>query len=109
VAANGDTANKIGTYPLAVLAHTHGIPFFVAAPTSTIDLKMRTGMEIPIEQRSDKEIRELFGKQITPSEIDVYNPAFDVTPAKYITGIITENGIVSPPYAVNLLKMLVRS
>jgi methylthioribose-1-phosphate isomerase len=109
VAANGDTANKIGTYSLAVLAHTHGIPFYVAAPTSTIDLKMRTGMEIPIEQRSDKEMRELFGIQITPAEIDVYNPAFDVTPAKYITGIITENGIVSPPYAVNLLKMLVRS
>ncbi|MDD2233455.1 MAG: S-methyl-5-thioribose-1-phosphate isomerase [Desulfitobacteriaceae bacterium] len=109
VVANGDTANKIGTYSLAVLAHTHGIPFYVAAPTSTIDLKMRTGMEIPIEQRSDKEMRELFGKQITPAEIDVYNPAFDVTPAKYITGIITENGIVAPPYAVNLLKMLVRS
>lgn len=109
VAANGDTANKIGTYSLAVLANNHGIPFYVAAPTSTIDLKMRTGMEIPIEQRSDREMRELFGKQITPSEIEVYNPAFDVTPAKYITGIITENGIVSPPYAVNLLKMLVRS
>jgi methylthioribose-1-phosphate isomerase len=109
VAANGDTANKIGTYSLAVLAHAHGIPFYVAAPTSTIDLKMRSGTEIPIEQRSDKEMRELFGIQTTPLEVDVYNPAFDVTPAKYITGIITENGIVAPPYAVNLLKMLVRS
>lgn len=109
IAANGDTANKIGTYSLAVLAHTHGIPFYVAAPTSTIDLKVRSGVEIPIEQRSAKEMRELFGVQIAPPEVDVYNPAFDVTPAKYITGIITENGIVSPPYAVNLLKMLVRS
>jgi methylthioribose-1-phosphate isomerase len=108
IAANGDTANKIGTYSLAVLAQAHGIPFYVAAPTSTIDLKMRSGLEIPIEQRPAKEMREIFGVQIAPPEIDVYNPAFDITPAKYITGIITENGIVSPPYAVNLLKMLVR-
>ena len=109
VAANGDTANKIGTYSLGVLAHAHGIPFYVAAPTSTIDLKVRSGLEIPIEQRPAKEMRELFGVQTAPSEVEVYNPAFDVTPAKYITGIITEKGIVSPPYAVNLLKLMVRS
>ncbi len=109
VAANGDTANKIGTYSLGVLAHAHGIPFYVAAPTSTIDLKVRSGMEIPIEKRPAKEMRELFGVQTAPSEVDVYNPAFDVTPAKYITGIITEKGIVSPSYAVNLLKLMVRS
>ncbi|HWQ89413.1 MAG TPA: S-methyl-5-thioribose-1-phosphate isomerase [Desulfitobacteriaceae bacterium] len=108
IAANGDTANKIGTYSLAVLAQAHGIPFYVAAPTSTIDLKMRSGLEIPIEQRPAREIREIGGVQIAPSEVDVYNPAFDVTPAKYITGIITENGIIGQPYAVNLLKMLVR-
>ncbi|MFZ3373803.1 MAG: S-methyl-5-thioribose-1-phosphate isomerase, partial [Desulfitobacteriaceae bacterium] len=109
VAANGDTANKIGTYSLGVLANAHGIPFYVAAPTSTIDLKVRSGLEIPIEERPAKEMRELFGVQTAPTEVDVYNPAFDVTPAKYITGIITEKGIVSPPYAVNLLKLMVRS
>ncbi len=108
VAANGDTANKIGTYSLGVLAHAHGIPFYIAAPTSTVDLKVRSGQEIPIEQRPAKEMRELFGVQTAPSEVEVYNPAFDVTPAKYITGIITEKGIVSPPYAVNLLKIMVR-
>lgn len=108
IAANGDTANKIGTYTLAVLAQAHNIPFYIAAPTSTIDLKMRSGPEIPIEQRPAEEIREIAGVQIAPLEVEVYNPAFDVTPAKYITGIITENGIISPPYAANLLKMLVR-
>ncbi|MHB8076847.1 S-methyl-5-thioribose-1-phosphate isomerase [Desulfosporosinus fructosivorans] len=109
IAANGDTANKIGTYSVAVLAHAHGIPFYVAAPTSTIDLKVATGQEIPIEVRPDKEMRECFGLQVAPSEVNVYNPAFDVTPAKYITGIITEKGIVAPPYSVNLLKLMVRS
>lgn len=109
IAANGDTANKIGTYSVAVLAHAHGIPFYVAAPTSTIDLKVSTGQEIPIEKRPDKEMREFFGAQVAPAEVNVYNPAFDVTPAKYITGIITEKGIVAPPYSVNLLKLMVRS
>jgi len=108
IAANGDTANKIGTYSVAVLAQAHGIPFYVAAPTSTIDLKVATGQEIPIEERPAKEIRECFGVQIAPAEVNVYNPAFDVTPAKYITGIITEKGIVAPPYSVNLLKLMVR-
>ncbi|MDR3599205.1 MAG: S-methyl-5-thioribose-1-phosphate isomerase [Desulfosporosinus sp.] len=108
IAANGDTANKIGTYSVAVLAQAHGIPFYVAAPTSTIDLKVATGQEIPIEERPAKEIRECFGVQIAPAEVNVYNPAFDVTPAKYITGIITEKGIVTAPYSVNLLKLMVR-
>lgn len=109
IAANGDTANKIGTYSVAVLAQVHGIPFYVAAPTSTVDLKIATGQEIPIEERPDKEMREFFGMQVAPSEVNVYNPAFDVTPAKYITGIITEKGIVTHPYSVNLLKLMVRS
>lgn len=109
IAANGDTANKIGTYSVAVLAHVHGIPFYIAAPTSTVDLKVPSGQEIPIEERNPKEMREVFGVPTAPAEVPVYNPAFDVTPAKYITGIITEKGIVSPPYSVNLLKMMVRS
>lgn len=109
IAANGDTANKIGTYSVAVLAQAHGIPFYVAAPTSTIDLKVATGQEIPIEERAAKEIRECFGVPVAPAEVNVYNPAFDITPAKFITGIITEKGIVAPPYSVNLLKLMVRS
>ncbi|ODA39068.1 S-methyl-5-thioribose-1-phosphate isomerase [Desulfosporosinus sp. BG] len=109
IAANGDTANKIGTYSVAVLAQAHGIPFYVAAPTSTIDLKVASGQEIPIEERPAKEVRECFGTAVAPEEVNVYNPAFDVTPAKYITGIITEKGIVTAPYSVNLLKLLVRS
>ncbi|MBP1759108.1 MAG: methylthioribose-phosphate isomerase, partial [Firmicutes bacterium] len=109
IAANGDTANKIGTYSVAVLAHAHGIPFYVAAPTSTIDLKVANGQEIPIEERPASEIRECFGVSVAPDEVNVFNPAFDVTPAKYITGIITEKGIVAAPYSVNLLKLMVRS
>ncbi|AFM42527.1 methylthioribose-1-phosphate isomerase [Desulfosporosinus acidiphilus SJ4] len=109
IAANGDTANKIGTYSLAVLAQAHEVPFYVAAPTSTIDLKVATGQEIPIEERAAKEMRECFGVPMAPDEVSVYNPAFDVTPAKYITGIITEKGIVTAPYSVNLLKLMVRS
>lgn len=109
IAANGDTANKIGTYSLAVLAHAHEIPFYVAAPTSTIDLKVPTGQDIPIEERQHNEMREVFGVPTAPPDVPVYNPAFDVTPSKLITGIITEKGIVSSPYSVNLLKMMVRS
>lgn len=108
IAANGDVANKIGTYSLAVLAQAHSIPFYVAAPTSTVDLKVSSGQDIPIEQRPAQEMREVFGVQTAPPDVEVYNPAFDVTPAKYITGIITEKGIISPPYAVNLLKIMVR-
>lgn len=108
IAANGDTANKIGTYSLAVLAAAHEIPFYVAAPTTTIDLKISSGSEIPVEERDGSEIRIFAGVRIVPEEVDVYNPAFDITPSKYITGIITEKGIISPPYTVNLVKMMVK-
>ena len=96
ITANGDTANKIGTYSVAVLAHAHQIPFYVAAPTSTFDLSLASGDLIPIEQRSSTEITHGFGKQTAPEGIDVYNPAFDVTPARLIKAIITERGIIEP-------------
>ncbi len=97
IAVNGDTANKIGTYSLAVLARAHRIPFYVAAPSSTFDPKIKNGEKIPIEERDGKEISRPFGKQIAPFGIKVYNPAFDVTPAKLITAFITEKGIIHPP------------
>jgi methylthioribose-1-phosphate isomerase len=93
IARNGDTANKIGTYGLAILAKYHGVPFYVAAPTSTLDLSLPSGEKIPIEERSTEEVTHLRGKRITPKEIEAYNPAFDVTPHSLITGIITEKGI----------------
>jgi methylthioribose-1-phosphate isomerase len=96
IAANGDTANKIGTYGVAVLARHHGIPFYVAAPSSTFDLRLPNGRDIPIEQRDPREVTHGFGKQTAPDGIDVYNPAFDVTPAKLITGLITERGVIEP-------------
>ncbi len=96
IAANGDTANKIGTYGVAVLAAAHEIPFYVAAPVSTFDLKFASGAEIPIEQRSAEEITNSFGRRTAPLGIDVYNPAFDVTPAKYIRAIICEHGLIHP-------------
>ena len=97
IAANGDVANKIGTYSVAVLAKVHGIPFYVAAPSSTIDLAMPTGQDIPIEQRSSKEVTILYGgKPIAPEGIEVLNPAFDITPAEYISGIITDRGVFAP-------------
>ncbi|HTW49687.1 MAG TPA: S-methyl-5-thioribose-1-phosphate isomerase [Acidobacteriaceae bacterium] len=102
IAANGDVANKIGTYGVAVLAKEHGIPFFVAAPWSTIDLKTATGDAIPIEQRSAKEVTHHAGKQLTPHGVGIENPAFDVTPAKYVTAIITERGVVRAPYEESL-------
>lgn len=98
VARNGDTANKIGTYSVAVLAKEHGIPFYVAAPMSTVDASLATGDEIPIEERDPREVREAGGRCITLPHIAVRNPAFDVTPAKYINGIITEKGVFRPPY-----------
>jgi methylthioribose-1-phosphate isomerase len=98
IAANGDTANKIGTYTLAVLAKEHGIPFYVAAPTTTTDLTLASGDEIPIEQRSPEEVTHIQGVAIAPEGVDVANPAFDVTPHQYITAIITENGIIREPY-----------
>lgn len=98
IAANGDTANKIGTYGVAILAKEHGIPFYVAAPISTFDLKIPSGNEIPIEQRDAKEVTEPFGRRIAPEDgLNVYNPAFDVTPAKYIEAIITEKGVIMRP------------
>lgn len=98
IAANGDTANKIGTYSLAINAHYHRLPFYVAAPYSTIDFSLKTGAEIPIEQRSVEELTEFNGRRIAPDACQVYNPAFDVTPAELITGIITERGIMKPPF-----------
>ena len=102
IAANGDTANKIGTYGLARLAEAHGIPFYIAAPLSTVDLDLRTGKGIPIEQRDPDEVRTIGGTRIAPARVKVYNPAFDVTPARFIAGIITETGVVGPPYRANL-------
>jgi len=98
IAANGDTANKIGTYNVALIAHAHGIPFYVAAPFTTFDLTLKTGAGIPIEQRDPDEVIRGFGKQTAPEGVKVYNPAFDVTPAHLIAGIITEKGILRPPY-----------
>lgn len=98
IAANGDTANKIGTYGLAVLARHHGIPFYVAAPVSTIDAALSSGGEIPIEERSPEEVLRLPGGSLLPEEYTVWNPAFDVTDSRYITAIITERGVLRPPY-----------
>ncbi len=98
IAANGDIANKIGTYALAVLAKAHGIPFYVAAPLSTIDVSIKTGATIPIEERSGTEVTHLRGLPIAPAKTKVYNPAFDLTPARYITAIVTERGILRKPY-----------
>ncbi len=102
IAANGDAANKIGTYGVAVLAEAHEIPFYVAAPTSTLDFSLDTGAQIPIEQRRAEEITEGFGRQTAPEGVKVYSPAFDVTPARLIDAIITDKGIVRPPYEINL-------
>jgi methylthioribose-1-phosphate isomerase len=96
IAANGDTANKIGTYSVATLAHAHNIPFYVAAPATTFDLSITTGSDIPIEQRAPEEVTRPFNHQITPDDANVYNPAFDVTTAELITAIITDRGIVQP-------------
>lgn len=105
IASNGDVANKIGTYSIALLARAHNIPFYVAAPTSTIDLSLKTGEEIPIEERGKEEIIEGFGRAIAPRKVKVYSPAFDVTPARLIAAIITEKGILRPPYKKTLAKL----
>lgn len=102
IAANGDTANKIGTYNVAILANAHDIPFYVAAPTSTLDFSLKTGDLIPIEQRAAEEVTEGFGNRTAPEGVKVYSPAFDVTPAHLITAIITEKGIAHPPYKESL-------
>jgi methylthioribose-1-phosphate isomerase len=106
IAANGDTANKIGTYGLAALAGVHGIPFYVAAPTSTFDLSIATGDQIPIEQRDPREITHGFGRQTAPDGIDIYNPAFDVTPAKMIRAIICERGVIEPVTAESIAAIV---
>jgi len=105
IAANGDVANKIGTYMLAVLAKEHGIPFYVAAPFSTVDLDTPDGSRIPIEQRNPREVTHMAGKQMVPDGIGVENPAFDVTPAKYVSAIVTEKGIAHEPYGESLRKL----
>lgn len=105
IAINGDTANKIGTYSVAIAAHYHKIPFYIAAPLSTFDFSLPTGNNIPIEERSAEEVRNLYGNCIAPKTVTVFNPAFDVTPAELITGIITEHGVLKPPYTENIMKL----
>ena len=105
IAANGDVANKIGTYTVAVLAKENGIPFYVAAPISTVDLACPDGDRIPIEQRNPKEVTHIAGKQMTPDGVSIENPAFDVTPAKYVAAIITERGIAREPYRESLERL----
>ncbi|HBI47740.1 MAG TPA: S-methyl-5-thioribose-1-phosphate isomerase [Smithella sp.] len=106
IAANGDTANKIGTYSLAVLACSHRIPFYVAAPLSTIDVSLKTGATIPIEERKGEEVTHFKGVRSAPEGTKVYNPAFDITPAKYITAIITEKGILKKPYRASIARII---
>jgi methylthioribose-1-phosphate isomerase len=106
IAANGDVANKIGTYGVAVLAREHGLPFYVAAPISTIDLNTADGSLIPIEERNDKEVTHVGASRLTPEGAKIRNPAFDVTPAKYVTAIITERGIARPPYTESLAALV---
>jgi len=105
IASNGDVANKIGTYSLAVLAKENGVPFYVAAPLSTIDLKMKNGDSIEIEERASEEITRVMGQLIGPENVSAYNPVFDITPAKYVSGIITEKGVARPPYRSSLKKL----
>ncbi len=102
IASNGDVANKIGTYSVAVLAHHHGIPFYVAAPTSTIDVSLHSGDDIPIEERAHEEMTHIDGYRVAPLGVEVINPSFDVTPASLVTAIITEKGIARPPYKQSL-------
>jgi methylthioribose-1-phosphate isomerase len=106
IAANGDVANKIGTYSVAVLAKENGIPFYVAAPSSTFDLSLATGDAIPIEERHEDEVTHLAGKRIAPVGTRAANPAFDVTPARYVSAIITEAGVLRPPFEVSLSTAL---
>ncbi len=106
IAANGDVANKVGTYSVAVLAKENGVPFFVAAPISTLDLTLASGEQIPIEQRAASEVTHVFGHQVAPEGTAVQNPAFDVTPARYVSAIITEKGVARAPYEESLRKMV---
>jgi methylthioribose-1-phosphate isomerase len=106
IAANGDVANKVGTYTVAVLAREHGLPFYVAAPISTIDLATADGSGIPIEERASREVTHVGASRLTPEGVGVRNPAFDVTPARYVTGIITERGVARPPYETSLASLV---
>jgi methylthioribose-1-phosphate isomerase len=106
IAANGDVANKVGTYTVAVMAKENAIPFYVAAPLSSVDLATSDGSKIPIEQRNPAEVTHIGGKQMTPNGVEIENPAFDVTPAKYVTAIITERGIARAPYKDSLQKLM---
>jgi methylthioribose-1-phosphate isomerase len=105
IAANGDAANKIGTYSVAILAREHGIPFYVAAPFNTIDSATPNGEAIPIEQRAAREVTHLNGVQVTPHGVRIENPAFDVTPAKYIAAIVTERGVLRAPFTESIAAM----
>jgi methylthioribose-1-phosphate isomerase len=109
ICSNGDVANKIGTYGLSVLAREHRIPFYVAAPLSTINPNCDRGERVSIEERDRSEVTHIAGQRITPEEIDVWNPAFDITPSKYVSAIITEKGVVRKPYTQNLKKLLKKS
>jgi methylthioribose-1-phosphate isomerase len=106
IAANGDVANKVGTYSLAVLAHENGVPFYVAAPTSTVDLSLASGDDIPIEERGPEEVTTFAGRRVAPEGVQVANPAFDVTPHRYVTAIITEHGIAREPYDQSLASIV---
>jgi methylthioribose-1-phosphate isomerase len=105
IAANGDVANKIGTYTVAVLAKEHGIPFYVAAPLSTVDLNTADGSRIPIEERNEREVTHVGSNRLTPDGAQIRNPAYDVTPAQYVTAIITERGIARAPFAESLAQV----
>jgi methylthioribose-1-phosphate isomerase len=105
IAANGDTANKIGTYSIAVLAKENRLPFYVVAPTSTIDLSLGSGEEIPIEERSEEEVTSVLGLRVAPSDVRAANPSFDVTPSRYITAIVTENGLARAPFEAHLEEL----
>lgn len=106
IAANGDFVNKIGTYSLAVLAKENNIPFYSAAPISTFDITLKSGLEIPIEERNSREVTHVFDRQIAPHGVKVRNPSFDMTPNRYLTGIITERGIIKPPFEENIRKVV---
>jgi methylthioribose-1-phosphate isomerase len=105
IAANGDVANKIGTYSVAVLARQHQIPFYVAAPISTLDLTMSDGSLIPIEQRDPTEVTHMGGVRVVPEGVSVFNPAFDVTPNEFVTAIVTDFGVARPPYLASLAEL----
>jgi methylthioribose-1-phosphate isomerase len=105
IARNGDVANKVGTYSVAVLAKENNVPFYVAAPISTLDLTLESGDQIPIEQRPASEVTEVFGVPVAPENTEVENPAFDVTPARYVTAIITEKGVAMAPYEKSLAEL----